>query len=78
MERKNPIKCPKCGNKKRFNFIEMWAGRSVIVEYEAGLYQKAWEAGTGDPTHVIAVCSCKHRWKLRGVNQLWDLPGFQK
>jgi len=73
------ICCPQCRAKGEDVYLqEIWAGDLIEfqqdqdgrIDPEGVLIQK------GDPVKVQGVCCrCLHRWTLRGVFQIINLPG---
>lgn len=65
------IRCPSCGSAPE-RYIEVGA---AMMSFDARLGQRQAEGfhTVGAVERVEAVCSCGHRWKLRGIRQIIDL-----
>lgn len=79
-ERINPVKCPKCGNKERLNFLELWKNNTIQWEYLNGEFVGGYKE-QGYPYMVTAECkndSCLHHWRLRGIQQITQIPNYEQ
>lgn len=70
------VKCPECRSIASL-LLEVWTEHYIVFETtERGLWDgKDGQLKTsGRPDHVVGVChSCGHRWRLRGVRQIYDI-----
>jgi hypothetical protein len=81
-ERRTPpagpmVRCPRCRAKgENVYLIEFWKNSSVEFDQNAdGTIEKEGVLREGDPYKVQANCGCGHRWTLRGITQIVNLPG---
>ena len=66
------IKCPKC-NSNPIHYNEIWSGEIFQFDVVDGVVDSEGYRIEPSPIHVIAVCKCKHEWKLKGVTQIIDI-----
>lgn len=71
-DRKTLPRCPECRSHPSEYIETVSLGWSFEVEGAVVTDHGATEGIHGPP--VTAVCSCGHRWTLRGVHQITDLP----
>lgn len=66
--------CPKCGSKSLI-LLEVWKGHSITWEQIDGKFDvKDGSLEAGSAFRVEARCKdCKHTWKLRNANQIYDI-----
>ncbi len=66
-------RCPKC-RALPVRYVEVLAEFTTTFEakQDGRPEEEGWHS-EGYPTHVLAYCVCKHRWRLRGVLQITDL-----
>lgn len=67
------IKCPKC--KKTPEILEELGtikhGSFYIMDGKIDWHTLCPD--TFSPEEVFAICSCKHRWKLKGISSMSDI-----
>ena len=57
----------------------MWECHSLEFIQDQGVIEDPeGDLEMGNPYAVEAYCKCGHRWRLRGVNQIWDIPNFPR
>lgn len=65
-------RCPRCGALPA-SYIEVWDGHGIHFDAEDGIPVDVGYLFEGNPSHVIALCGCGHRWQLRGIRQITEL-----
>ncbi len=75
---KNAARCPRCKSME-LCLVELWKNHSIEFE-QSDQGEVDWTNGNlseGEPYCVQACCnSCNHKWTLRGVQQVIDLPNY--
>lgn len=73
------VKCPKCKSEgSNIVLVEIWDGAALIFnQRDDGLIEtEGWTSNKSNPTSVNGNCKCGHKWKIRGVTQIIDIPGY--
>jgi hypothetical protein len=67
---KRIIKCPKCGSNP-IRYDEIWD--NAVINFDAETFKPIGHGMVGDPSHVMAECSCGYSWRLKKVHQITDV-----
>lgn len=68
------IRCPKCKS-QNLTVTELWKDHCIDWDIDNGVFDKNdGSLNPGDPYKVVAKCKdCKHRWSIRGAQQIYDI-----
>ena len=72
------IRCSKCGNFPMI-YTEIWKDHTISFQINRdGSFGPKGELEPGYPYCVYAHCICGHYWRLRRINQITQVEGYQK
>jgi len=71
-------KCPKCKRLPTY-YTEFFKDHSIgyFTDIDGEVYgEQTVSMHPGDPYCVYAHCECGYKWKLKGISQITDVPGY--
>lgn len=72
---KRPLLCPKCGHHPT-SYTEASEAFTTFQANDNGAPETEGNHHHGLITGVTANCACGNRWRLRGITQITDVPGY--